>query len=197
MKTAPIRLFHHSRRDAGFSLVEVLVSVLVLTVGLVGTAVIQLNAFRTTEQSGFHNTAVAIATQIADEIRTNSHQMRLASSPFNSFRYEAESVAPADTPPVNCYKTSCKPEEWAAHSMVEWQSRVFSTLPGGRVEICRDKDVFDTVSGDFRWCGSIANPVNEPVVVKIGWDEKDPSGALVDGNAPPPRVVILVSPFTQ
>lgn len=196
MKTAPIRLFHHSRRDAGFSLVEVLISVLVLTVGLVGTAAIQLNAFRTTEQSGFHNIAVATAMQIADEIRTNSKQMQLPVSPFNGFRYTVGPSAPAGGALVKCYGAPCTPKEWADHSMVEWRKQVYATLPGGRVEICRDAIVFDPASDDFRWCvGNGDTPINAPVVVKISWNEKDPNGASVTASGP--RVAILVSPYTQ
>ncbi|MES2831653.1 MAG: type IV pilus modification protein PilV [Pseudomonadota bacterium] len=195
MRSAPIRLFHHSRRHAGFSLVEVLVSVFVLTIGLVGTAVIQLNAFRTTEQSGFHNTAVALAMQIADEIRTNSEQMRLPISPFNRLRFDAKNGEPKYSPPVNCYSETCTPRDWATHSIAEWRKQAFATLPGVRLEICRDALVVDPDSGEFRWCTNNLNPFDAPLVVKISWDEKDPSGKIVAANTP--RVVILVSPFSQ
>ena len=197
MKREPLPRRSRSDNATGFSLIEVLISVLVLSVGLIGTAMVQLHAFRTTEQSSFHNTALALAMQIADEIRANTQQMQLtADNPFESFRYKVETAAPDEMPSPNCYKAACTPANWATHSMIEWRKRVFETLPGGRLEICRDAVVFDDASSDFRWCeGHLAGGADAPVVVKVSWLEKSQEGKPVGGAAP--RVAILVSPFTQ
>lgn len=186
---------------AGFSLVEVLMSVLVLTVGLIGTALIELHAFRTTEQSNLHDTAVALGMQIADEMRANDAQMRLpaASNPFERVRYRTSATALAS--PTHCYSSTCSPAQWASQSVVEWKQRIQASLPGGRLEICRDATVV-TSTGDFRWCaaGGVSG-TDAPLVIKIGWYEKNPDGKEVEEDTASrpstPRVAILTSPYSQ
>ncbi|TFY92401.1 type IV pilus modification protein PilV [Pseudomonas kairouanensis] len=57
--------------QAGTTLVEVLVTVLVLAIGLLGAAVIQLNALKSTEQSRMTSQASFIAYDMLDRIRAN------------------------------------------------------------------------------------------------------------------------------
>ena len=176
---------------------EVLMSVLVLTVGLIGTAMIELHAFRTTEQSNLHDTAVALAMQIADEMRANDRQTRLTlANPFEKVKYFA-SAAPSNSL-SNCYKNACTPEEWASQSVSEWEQRIQASLPGGHLEICRDDVVVNATSGDYLWCDTPSGPT-APLVVKIGWYEKNPDGKAVEGAGKPstPRVAILTSPYSQ
>jgi len=59
-------------RQAGMTLIEVLVSVLILAVGLLGVAVIQLNALKYTDSSRMTSQASFIAYDMLDRIRANS-----------------------------------------------------------------------------------------------------------------------------
>lgn len=58
--------------QAGMTLVEVLVSVLILAVGLLGAAVIQLNALKYADSSRMTSQASFIAYDMLDRIRANS-----------------------------------------------------------------------------------------------------------------------------
>lgn len=58
--------------QAGMSLIEVLVSLLILTVGLLGAALIQLNALKYTDRSRMTSQASFIAYDMLDRIRSNS-----------------------------------------------------------------------------------------------------------------------------
>jgi type IV pilus assembly protein PilV len=179
-------------RTGGFSLVEVLVSILVLAVGLMGAAVMQLNAARTTDQSNFHNNAVVLATQIADEMRANSTEMGNASSSFLKVRYNPTN--PVGSFPPDCYKSDCTSSEWATMSEYEWRTKMRLSLPSGRLEICRDSAVIDS-NKNLTWCSAASGGPDAPVVIKIGWYDKDPNGAQVLSSAP--LVALLVSPVTQ
>lgn len=179
-------------RSGGFSLVEVLVSILVLAVGLMGAAVMQLTAARTTDQSNFHNNAVVLATQIADEMRANSTEMRNASSSFLNVRYLPG--GPVGSFPTNCYTSVCTFSEWAKQSEVEWREKMRDSLPNGRLEICRDATVIDA-NQNLTWCPTAAGGLDEPVVIKIGWYDKDPSGSAGINHGP--LVALLVSPVTR
>jgi type IV pilus assembly protein PilV len=63
---------HPQLTQAGMTLIEVLVSVLILAVGLLGAAVIQLNALKYTDSSRMTSQASFIAYDMLDRIRANS-----------------------------------------------------------------------------------------------------------------------------
>lgn len=192
-----------ARRQAGFSLVEVLVSVLVLAIGLIGAAMMQINAARTTQESSLHDTALGLAVQIADEIRANDAQARQApgSNPFLDLQY-ANTARPSSAS-TDCYRQTCSTVQIAQQSAAEWQQRVYDMLPGGRLEICRDAGVVDASSGRFNWCGAGTGAAGAPVTIKIGWTERDTGGpALRDiGGAglgdTSPRIAVVLAPYSQ
>jgi type IV pilus assembly protein PilV len=58
-------------RQAGFTLAEVLVASIVLTVGLLGVIALQLESLRTTRSALARTHAVALAADLADRIRAH------------------------------------------------------------------------------------------------------------------------------
>ncbi|MGF0241971.1 type IV pilus modification protein PilV [Rhodococcus sp. IEGM1300] len=60
------------RVQKGMTLIEVLVALLILTVGLLGAAAIQLNALKYTDSSRMTSQASFIAYDMMDRIRANS-----------------------------------------------------------------------------------------------------------------------------
>ena len=61
-----------SRHQIGMTLIEVLVAVVILAIGLLGTAGIQLNALKYTDSSRMTSQASFIAYDMLDRIRANS-----------------------------------------------------------------------------------------------------------------------------
>ncbi|WP_148169613.1 type IV pilus modification protein PilV [Pseudomonas chlororaphis] len=61
-----------TRGQAGMTLIEVLVAVLILGVGLLGAAAVQLNALRYTDSALMTSQASFIAYDMLDRIRANS-----------------------------------------------------------------------------------------------------------------------------
>ncbi|MGY2376898.1 type IV pilus modification protein PilV [Pseudomonas sp. SDO524_S393] len=74
MPASPNTLFTRAlpRCQTGMTLIEVLVAVLILAVGLLGTAAIQLNALKYTDSSRMTSQASFIAYDMLDRIRANS-----------------------------------------------------------------------------------------------------------------------------
>ncbi|NWE18420.1 MULTISPECIES: type IV pilus modification protein PilV [unclassified Pseudomonas] len=74
MLTCPNLLFPSilPRRQAGMTLIEVLVAVLILAIGLLGAAVMQLNALKYTDSSRMTSQASFIAYDMLDRIRANA-----------------------------------------------------------------------------------------------------------------------------
>jgi type IV pilus assembly protein PilV len=181
-----MKIVSHRRNAAGFTLLEILISILVLAIGLIGAAMMQLHATRTTEQSSLHDTALALATQIADDMRANDIEARQAPNPFIGFSYQA-SANPGSNP-QSCYAQTCSTTQLASQTTFEWKQRI-RDLPGGTLEICRDATAIPSAS----WCAGAATDPAAPVAIKIGWTERNPDGTSVTDTLP--RVAILVVPF--
>jgi type IV pilus assembly protein PilV len=191
-------------KQSGFTLIEVLISVFVLAIGVIGAAGMQSIALRTSQQSAFQSTAIALASEIADKMRTNDRQLKLddRTNPFLDIDFQAAKDAIA-APRVSCYAASCSAEELAIFDIYEWKARVKTALPGARVRVCRDARPWDSAAGALTWActATAANSHGASLVVKIGWQGKgrNPDGSVTkDANKFfPPSMAITVAPYTQ
>lgn len=117
------------RRATGFSLIEVLVAVLVVAVGVLGIAGLQLVTMRTNTGSLMRTQANQYAYNIIDRIRANP---------------EADyAIAMGDDPPeaaTDCEAAECTPEEMADFDRAGWLAEL-ADLPSGDGEIEVDGDV--------------------------------------------------------
>jgi type IV pilus assembly protein PilV len=150
----------------GFTLVEVLIAVFVLSLGMIGISSLQLNVLRTARQSAYQNSALRLAAEMADLIAAyRSHAA--PSNPFLGLDYN--SSVDADAVPARfCHASDCSADELAAFEIHEWKARLKASLPAGRVRICRDANPWDSAAEAYRWtCG--AGAAGEPLVIKIGW----------------------------
>jgi type IV pilus assembly protein PilV len=100
------------RSAAGFTLIEALVSLLVLSIGLLGLAGLQLTSLRTTHGSALRSQATLLAYDITDRMRANRR------AALNGDYAIALTVDPtAGTV--------------AGDDLVAWKQALARTLPGG------------------------------------------------------------------
>jgi type IV pilus assembly protein PilV len=190
--------------QCGFTLAEVLVSIFVLAIGIIGTAGMQLTALRTAQQTAFQTAAIQLASEIADSMRAHSALFRGAddANPFFDLDYSAKDHA-LPTMGGKCHVASCSAEEMAGFEIQQWKNRVRTVLPGGRIRICRDARPWDGRAGSFRWaCTPVAPGMNAAaLVIKIGWPGKgqNPDGSLTrsPSDAYPPAMAVTVAPYTK
>jgi type IV pilus assembly protein PilV len=186
--------------QTGFSLIEVLVAVLVLTLGIIGAAGMQLTATRTSQQTLYHGTGLQIASEIADRIRANHHEMRRgdADNPFLHVDYDSSRVSNPDPPPASCYAAACDSGQLAAFDVYEWKRRVRDALPGGRLLICRDSLPWNEEQGALAWECSAGSGEAASLVIKLGWRDKHDGREPAQANTPaPPRIAITVEPYAR
>jgi type IV pilus assembly protein PilV len=173
----------------GFTLIEVLVSIFVLSLGVIGVAGMQLSALRASQQSAFQTVALQLAAEMADGMRANVGQMILAdaANPFLQIDYRA---GPAQASPgARCDATDCTPAELAAFDIHNFLSGVREALPGGRARVCRDAVPWDDAAKALAW--ACRGGDGAPIVIKLGWQAKNPYGSVtgpagaIDGEAPP------------
>jgi type IV pilus assembly protein PilV len=194
------------RLQKGFTLAEVLASVFLLALGIIGAAGMQLQALRTAQQSGFRTAALLLATEMADVMRmtlsTSDSQTLLKPYLEVDFRSSVHSASPAP----NCYFLSCTAEQFVKFNVEEWKQRIENTLPEGRAKICLDAQASSDDTGQPDWTCSVpaSGAVQKagPIVIKIGWREKTHTATAHDKPAglpeePPPLLVLTVAPYVQ
>lgn len=186
----------NTRRENGFSLVEVLASVLVLAIGVIGAAGMQLAAMRTSQQVVFQDTALQIAGEMADAIRARHRKVagQQDAHPFLRLDYQSSGADLLPVPDKLCYANICDEEEFLAFEIYEWKRRVQTGLPGGRVRICRDAAPWSSAGKVLSWECSDDLESGAPVVIKLGWQAKSPDGSLIRdvNNNFPPSVALAV-----
>lgn len=182
----------------GVSLIEVLVAVLVLALGVIGAAGMQLTAMRTARQSGFQTAAVQLASELADKMRANDKQMKLADgdNPFLGLDYKSALDGEPTPPNKLCHASNCNPGELAKFDIYEWTKRLKAALPEGRARVCRDAEPWSDSKGALTWSCTSGAGNGTAVVVKVGWQGKNPDGTLIRDAAKefPPGVALIVEP---
>jgi len=110
--------FRSSVAMQGFSLIEVLVSVVVLSIGLLGLAALQVSGLRVGQSSFYRAQAAQFATDMADRLRANAGEARTCD------------IAMGDATPSS-------PANTCERDLAEWRSRL-RTLPGGNGAVAID-----------------------------------------------------------
>jgi type IV pilus assembly protein PilV len=104
----------------GFTLIEVLVALVVLSLGMLGIASLYTQALGAGRSTQFRSQAVNLLADMADRIRVNR---------LGQVAYEGP---PANN---NCEVADCTPAQMAQHDLFLWEPQVQTLLPGGDWEI--------------------------------------------------------------
>jgi type IV pilus assembly protein PilV len=116
------------KKSRGFTLVEVLVALVVLTIGMLGIAAVYLEGLRSSRTALLRTQAVVLASDMADRIRANRYVLA------GALVYDpAATVATANN---TCDKSTngaskCTPAQMFANDLARWQAAIQSRLPGG------------------------------------------------------------------
>jgi len=108
-------------RARGFSLIEVLVATVVLSIGLLGLASLQVSGLRVGQSSFYRAQAAQLATDMADRMRANSGEAPTCELALAS--------ATPSSPTTTCQR-----------DLVDWRTRLRS-LPGGTGGVDVDGDM--------------------------------------------------------
>lgn len=153
----------HQSLIQGFTLLEVLVALVILSLGLLGLAGLQLRSLQGSSDSFARSQAMILADSMADRMRANPIAVT-----EGSYRVAANNL-PA-LPPYNCEDTfpagenTCTPTEFAALDTADWANdlQTASVLPAGTGSItCNDID-----AGDALPCSP-----NSVHTITLMWDE--------------------------
>lgn len=115
------------KRQRGIGLIEVLISMLILGIGVLGIMSVQNRALQFNQGSLMESRAATLANDIIDRIRANPTQLS---------RYR---IALHENPPggVDCSGASivCSTAQMADYDLASWREEIAASLPGGTSEI--------------------------------------------------------------
>lgn len=121
-------------RQQGFSLIEVLVSMFIVSLGILALSGLMQASSRYGKTSELRSTATLLANDIADHIRVNALGAHAAGTPPGYNLLAQYTSSPTLTPPspANCNSpTECTFDELAAVDLYNFQTRLKAMLPGG------------------------------------------------------------------
>ncbi len=114
------------RKQAGVTLLEVLIAVLVLAIGLLGLATLQFRGLRFGQQSYQQTQAALLAFELSELMRANRTAALAASYSM--------ATAPA-APTANCETAGCNATQLAEWDRSRWYTKVTSLLPSGTATV--------------------------------------------------------------
>ncbi|KPV97253.1 hypothetical protein AN214_00758 [Pseudoalteromonas sp. P1-9] len=112
--SSPFSSLPRQRVNKGFTLIEVLVAFIILTVGLLGTVALQTNAKQASYDANQRSAALALANDIVERIRANDTANIIANY-SKTFSYQDTPIA------KNCLNTRCTSDNMAEYDLYQWQ----------------------------------------------------------------------------
>jgi type IV pilus assembly protein PilV len=129
------------RNQRGFSLVEVLIALIIMSVGMLGIAGLYVQSMQAGRTSLFRHHAVTLAGDVADRIRANP----TAGVAYTGVGVDFSCVAAG---------INCNPVEMASTDILLWSQQADESLPNGTVVVAFDN--------------TTAPPT---YTIAVGWDE--------------------------
>lgn len=143
----------------GFTLIEALVTIIILAIGVLALAILQVQTLLDSRTAAMRNVATAMAYNLADQMRSN--ETALVSGTYDK---PNAAVSPA------CYsQAGCTPVQMALTSFAAWKEDVAAALPAGDGFVCIDSTPLDGTPA-APLCDGVANA---PYVIKIWWRENN------------------------
>jgi type IV pilus assembly protein PilV len=156
------------KRQRGSTLFEVLISVLVLGIGILGVGAMQAHSLSSNHTASMRSQAVALSQDMADRMRANLISVR-AAAPDNY-----ATVTPAKRDCRGIYRNtvvaapvSCTPKQLAEDDLFDWLDQVGNRMPAGAGAVC-----VDSTPDDGTALGFACDGVGTAYAIKVFWTER-------------------------
>ena len=142
--------------QAGTTLVEVLVSLIVLSGGMLGIAGVHSVSLRANQAAYYRTLATTLTQDIVERMRANTSGVDFG---------DYDNVAGAAT--ASCFTSvGCNRTQLAAQDILDWTAQVAAAFPLGAAVVCIDSTMPDGTAAAFACDG-----VGSIYAIKIFWDD--------------------------
>jgi type IV pilus assembly protein PilV len=180
------------RRVRGFTMLEALVSILILSFGLLGLAGLFVSGAQNNRSANLRTVATQQAYNMADRMRTNLTALTVLNPTVPYYHLPVATQ-------TNCYTTAiCDSQTMAKNDYYEWNdpgSAISNptVLPGGYGVVC-----IDSTPNDGTWNGTAVthacDGVGTSYAIKVWWLDDRRSGAATNTTAAYLRFVATLQP---
>ena len=150
------------KRQSGVGMVEILVALLVLAIGVLGYAGLQLHALHGSETADVRARATMLARDAVERAQVNP------GSDYTTGAWSQNTLAPGSAPSSGntCIANACDSAAMMAWDVKQLTWQAANTLPGGRI--------------DMESCSPISGATSQCVVVS--WGDQTPSSCISGGS---------------
>lgn len=168
----PVRLpaIAQPGRQRGFNLVELLVALLVLSLGLAGIAALLITGMTTSNAANLNSLAVT-------HVQSGVEMMRNNLEAYTVGWFDGTNTSGAAPSAISCSGANgCTPAEQATNDYVLWRQSIQNSMPDGQAFICMDSTPEDGQPAALACDGNGTN------VVKIFWRDARDQDSLATGE---------------
>ncbi|MCK4864140.1 MAG: type IV pilus modification protein PilV [Gammaproteobacteria bacterium] len=141
-------LIKNTSTTSGFTLLEVMIAMMIFSIGMLGLAGIQATAVQNNNTAYQRTIAMQQSYNMSDLIRSSAN--------FDGFidpSFDEITTAVGTAPSPNCFLdvnddiTKCTTSEMAAFNIYHWKKRLAGKqgLPSGRGKVTRDGDTYEII----------------------------------------------------
>lgn len=127
-----------SRNEDGFTLIEALIAMMILSFGLMSLAIMSNRSVLYADNAATQSQGVELVYDLADRIRANRDGRTSYVTSFDD----------AVTASNDCSSTRCSAAQIAQVDLADWKRRLADTLPAGEGEV---SVIGDDLSISIRW----------------------------------------------
>lgn len=140
----------------GSTMIEVLVSLLIVAFGLLGMAGLQTGGIVANQSAYYRTLAVGYTNDMSDRMRANIAGVTAGAYDDSAGAEVAACMTGA----------TCTPAQMAANDVFEWKANVAAALPGGFAHVCRD-----TTPNDGTPAADGCSGGGDIYAIKVWWDD--------------------------
>jgi type IV pilus assembly protein PilV len=175
------------RPARGFTLLEVLIALIIVSIGLLGVAAMQATTLKNAGSSKYRSTAISLTADMADRLRANLEGVMIGNfavgNGYNRPRTALDDAA-YNTPQPTCRSSGCLPAEMAQDDLAAWQQRLASSMPRGTGVVCIDSGTGGAPTFDGTTLEPQCDGLGTMFAIKVFWlDDRSESatGATTAG----------------
>ena len=144
--------------SAGFSLIEAMVSLIVISVGMIGIAALYTQGLGSSRVALSRTAAVNLAARMAEDIRVN----RLGQAAYNG------PAANNRCDPTTGPGFDCTPAQMAAHDLNLWNAEITQLLGAGAVgTVAFAPGAPPTYTIQVSWTEAVVGAENETLAIRV------------------------------
>ncbi|MFI8613911.1 type IV pilus modification protein PilV [Acidovorax sp. NPDC077693] len=126
----PLKIKRHHHNQDGFSLIEALVAIVVMTLGILGILGVQMRTLADTQAGVRRAQAIRFIEDLSERLENSPDAL----NNLSNYEIAFTDALPTDTSEC-CTSAACIPADLAACDIRHWRLRIDRALPGAQVAV--------------------------------------------------------------